>query len=79
MVKKWAQKVELDEGSLTELGWPSGEAIARNVANGRVEYATAVRKLVFIANVSRKSNPALARKARAIIVQLRKRFGKDQK
>jgi len=77
MAKKWAQKVNIDEGSLTALGWPSASSIARNISAGKVTYKEAVQKLVFIANVSGRKNPELAKKAKAIIATLRREFGKE--
>lgn len=76
--KKWAQKVDLKEGSLKALGWPSGSAIASAVSSGRVSYASAISKLVYLANVNAKKNPETARKARAIIVRLQKAHGKKK-
>lgn len=70
--KKWAQKVDLDEGSLTALGWPSGAKIAKAVSDGRVTYKQAISKLVYLANVNKSKNPPTAKKARAIIVRLQK-------
>jgi hypothetical protein len=75
--KKWAQKVKLKEGALKSLGWPSGAAIAEAVSSGRVPYATAIRRLVYLANVNK--NNATGRKARAIIVRLQKAHGKKKK
>jgi len=77
MVKKWAQKVDLDEGSLTALGWPSASKIASSISSGKVTYREAIQKLVFIANVSGRKNPELAKRAKAIIATLRKKFGKE--
>lgn len=68
--KKWAQKVDLKEGSLKALGWPSGSAIQSAVSSGRVSYATAIRKLGFLANASKDA--ATKRKAKAIIVRLQR-------
>jgi len=69
--EKWAQKVKLKEGKLKEIGWPSGSAIASSIRSGKVDYATAIRRLNFIANMGNK-------KARAIIVRLQREF-KDRK
>jgi hypothetical protein len=74
--KKWAQKVELDEGSLTKLGWPSGAKISKSITDGRVSYSSAISKLNFIANTNKTKNPTTARKARAIIVSLRRKHRK---
>jgi len=74
--EKWAQDVDLDEGSLTELGWPSGEKIASAVKSGKVSYAKAVRKLAYLANVSKDS--ATKSKARSIMEMLKKRFRENK-
>jgi len=51
--KKWSQDVEVDEGSLKELGWPSYEKLADAIRSGKVSYATVIRKLVYLANVTK--------------------------
>ena len=68
--KKWAQKVDLKQGALKAIGWPSGAAIQAAISSGRVSYATAIRRLVYLANVNKTS--ATGKKARAIIVRLQK-------
>lgn len=78
-VKKWAQKVDLEEGSLTALGWPDGGKVVAAVRAGRVPYAKAIRKLVYLANVNKSSNPSTASKARAIIVRLQREFRSKKK
>lgn len=70
--KKWAQDVDLDEGSLKALGWPSGEKIASAIKSGKVSYAKAIRKLAYLANVSKDS--ATKSKAKSIMSMLKSRF-----
>jgi hypothetical protein len=74
--KKWSKDVKLDEGSLTALGWPSGEKIASAIKSGKVSYAKAIQKLNYLANVSKDS--ATASKARSIIKMLQSRFGDNK-
>jgi len=74
--KKWSKDVDLDEGSLTALGWPSGQKIASNIENGKVSYAKAIQKLGYLANVSKDS--ATASKARSIMQMLKNRFRKQK-
>lgn len=66
--KKWAQKVKIREGALGDIGWPSAEKITASVSTGRVKYATAIRRLQYLANVT--NDPDTKRRARSIIVRL---------
>jgi hypothetical protein len=75
--KKWAQKVKLKEGALTKIGWPSAQAIMRSISGGKVDYATAQRRLSYLANVSK--DPGTKKRARAIIVRVRNKFGNKEK
>ena len=70
--KKWASKVKLKEGALKKMGWPNTGGIVAKVNSGAVPYATAIRRLVYLANVSKNKNPKLAASARAAIVRLQK-------
>ncbi|MHC4278087.1 MAG: hypothetical protein ACYSTI_12310 [Planctomycetota bacterium] len=67
--KKWAQKVDVKENALKDIGWPSADAIWRSIQAGKVSYATAIRRLNFIANMGNV-------KARQIIKTLQKKRGK---
>lgn len=69
--KKWAQKVKLKEGALGDIGWPSASAIAASIRSGKVDYATAIRRLNFIANMGNT-------KAKSMIVRLQNEFGKGK-
>jgi len=69
--EKWAQNVKLKKGKLKEIGWPSRGAIASSIRSGKVDYATAIRRLNFIANMGNK-------KAKSMIVSLQREF-KDKK
>jgi hypothetical protein len=66
--KKWAQDVDIKEGKLKDIGWPSAEAIWRNIQSGKVSYATAIHRLNFIANMGNI-------KAKQIIKTLQKKKG----
>lgn len=69
--KKWAQDVKLKEGALGKIGWPSADAIWNNIQSGKVEYATAIRRLNFIANMGNA-------KARQVIKTLQAKHGKGK-
>jgi hypothetical protein len=75
--KKWAQDVDLKEGALSKIGWPSAQAIVGSISSGKVDYPTAQRRLSFLANVTK--DPSTKRKAQAIIVRVRNQFGKEKK
>ncbi len=69
---KWAQKVDPKEGALKKIGWPSAEKIWANIQSGKVDYATAIRRLNFIANMGNV-------KAKSVIKTLQAKRGKKDK
>ena len=77
--RKWSKKVNIKEGALGALGWPDGGAIAAKIRSGSVPYATAIRRLGFIANVSGGKNAKTAMKARAIMARLKREFRPEGK
>lgn len=74
--KKWSKDVDIKEGALEKIGWPSASAIANAVASGKVDYKTAISRLNYLANITK--DEATKRKARSIIISLQKRFKKEK-
>lgn len=72
--KKWSKDVDLKEGSLTNLGWPNYNKLAQAVRSGKVSYATLVRKLAFLRNVTKDS--ATKSKAASFMERLKNTFRK---
>jgi hypothetical protein len=66
--KKWAQKVDVKEGKLKEIGWPSAAKIWGNIQAGKVPYKTAISRLNFIANMGNV-------KAKKVIKTLQRKKG----
>lgn len=75
--RKWAQTVDVKEGALKEIGWPSAKAIITSVRSGKVSRKTATARLNYLANVSK--DPKTAKRARAIIVRMQQVFKKQDK
>lgn len=72
--KKWSKGVDVKEGALTDIGWPSAAKISAAISSGRVSYKTAINRLVYLANITKDASTK--KKARAIIVRLQKSHGK---
>lgn len=75
--KKWAQKVDIKEGALSDIGWPSASAIISAVRSGKVTRATATSRLNYLANVTK--DEATKKKARAILVRMKRELGEKKK
>jgi hypothetical protein len=76
MATKKLSQVEVKEGALTKLGWPSATTIVGKVRGGSVPYATAVQRLNYLANITADQKTKM--RAKAIMVRLKDEFGKDK-
>lgn len=74
MAEKWSKKVDVKEGALTDIGWPSASKISAAISSGRVSYKTAISRLNYLANITKDA--ATKRRARSIIVTLQRKHGK---
>ena len=74
--KKWSKDVDLKEGSLSALGWPNYNKLAQAVRSGKVSYATLIRKLAFLRNVTKDS--ATKSKAASFMERLKNTFRKNK-
>jgi len=68
--KKWSKDVELKEGSLEKLGWPSCDKLVRALNDGKVAYKTLIQKLVYLQNITK--DKATKSKAASCISRLQK-------
>lgn len=76
--KKPIGKVDIKEGALKAIGWPSAQAIINNIKNGKVDRKTAVARLNYIAVMSKNKSPETSKKARAIIARIQMALGKSE-
>lgn len=68
--KKWSKEVDLKEGSLESLGWPSYEKLAKSLKGGKVSYKKLIGKLNFLRNITKDA--ATKKKAANFISRLQK-------
>ena len=71
MANKWAQKVDIKEGALKAIGGLDADKIWASIKAGKVDYATAIRRVLYLANLGNI-------KAKRVLAELQRRRKKEQ-